>query len=147
METYLLVGSELLSSMSPVAIPPQSLGGKLSWMNPVTNLEKIERYLGSIEDGNFAYIADLFSPYAVIEQLPNRIRHQDRSCYDGRLLREGAEAAVQQSYEIKNRLVELAIAFGSLSAGSEMRAHSAMFFEFKDGKIVTQRSYDCFEPW
>jgi hypothetical protein len=73
METYLLVGSELLSSMSPVAIPPQSLGGKLSWMNPVTNLEKIERYLGSIEDGNFAYIADLFSPYAVIEQLPNRI--------------------------------------------------------------------------
>ena len=41
----------------------------------------------------------------------------------------------------------LAISFGSLSAGSEMRAHSAMFFEFNDGKVVNQRNYDCFEPW
>jgi len=27
-----------------------------------------------------------------------------------------------------------------------MRAHSAMFFAFKDGKIVTQKNYDCFVP-
>ena len=41
----------------------------------------------------------------------------------------------------------LALAFGALAVGSQMRAHSAMFFEFKDGKIVSQRNYDCFEPW
>ena len=41
----------------------------------------------------------------------------------------------------------LAMSFGNLSAGSKMRAHSAMFFEFKDGKIASQRNYDCFEPW
>jgi len=44
-------------------------------------------------------------------------------------------------------LGKLAISFGSLQAGSEMRAHSAMFFEFKDGKIVSQKNYDCFKPW
>jgi hypothetical protein len=42
---------------------------------------------------------------------------------------------------------KLAIPFGSLPAGSEMRAHSAMFIQFKVGKIVSQRNYDCFDPW
>jgi ketosteroid isomerase-like protein len=37
---------------------------------------------------------------------------------------------------------ELAIPFGTLTAGSELRAHSAMFMEFRDGKIVAQRNYD-----
>ena len=41
----------------------------------------------------------------------------------------------------------LAVGFGSLAAGSQMRCHSAMFFEFVDGKIARQRNYDCFEPW
>lgn len=41
----------------------------------------------------------------------------------------------------------LATSFGALQAGSEMRAHSAMFLEFRDGKIFKQRNYDCFEPW
>jgi ketosteroid isomerase-like protein len=42
---------------------------------------------------------------------------------------------------------KLASAFGNLAAGSEMRAHCAMFLDFRDGKIVAQRNYDCFEPW
>lgn len=42
---------------------------------------------------------------------------------------------------------KLAVPLGNLQAGSEMRAHSAMFLEFRDGKIVDQRNYDCFEPW
>jgi hypothetical protein len=42
---------------------------------------------------------------------------------------------------------KLAAPFGDLKAGSEMRVHSAMFFEFKEGKIMSQRNYDCFEPW
>jgi hypothetical protein len=42
-------------------------------MNPATTLEKIELYLKSIENGDFAYIAHLFSPAAVFEKLPNRI--------------------------------------------------------------------------
>jgi len=73
---------------------------------------------------------------------------------------KGRKLLSSQSYEIKSCLLDgdklsievlltgtLALAFGSLPVGSQMRAHSAMFFEFKDGKIVSQRNYDCFEPW
>jgi ketosteroid isomerase-like protein len=28
-----------------------------------------------------------------------------------------------------------------------MRAHIAAFLEFRDGKIVAQRNYDCYEPF
>ncbi|MGH7456119.1 MAG: nuclear transport factor 2 family protein [bacterium] len=65
-----------------------------------------------------------------------------------------------EQYEIKKALASenfvalevlwtgtLAIPFGSLPAGGQMRAHFAMFLEFRDGKIVPQRNYDCFEPW
>jgi ketosteroid isomerase-like protein len=41
----------------------------------------------------------------------------------------------------------LAVPFGALTSGSEMKAHLAMFFEFRDGRIALQRNYDCFEAW
>jgi ketosteroid isomerase-like protein len=41
----------------------------------------------------------------------------------------------------------LAIPVSTLAAGAEMRAHFAMFLEFRDGKIYRQRNYDCYEPW
>ena len=73
---------------------------------------------------------------------------------------KGRKLLSSQSYEVSSCVAEgdsvsievlwtgtLALAFGTLSVGSQMRAHSAMFFQFKDGKIVSQRNYDCFEPW
>lgn len=41
-------------------------------MNSPANVKKVEQYLRSIETGDFSYIADLFAPEAVVEQLPNR---------------------------------------------------------------------------
>jgi ketosteroid isomerase-like protein len=32
-------------------------------------------------------------------------------------------------------------------AGGQMRARFAAFLQFRDGKIVAQRNYDCFKPW
>ncbi|HET9405688.1 MAG TPA: nuclear transport factor 2 family protein [Candidatus Sulfotelmatobacter sp.] len=132
-------------------------------MNSATNLEQIKLYLRSIENGDFSYIADLFSPDSVLEQLPNRIypngiRSGVSSMADA--FEKGRKLLSSQSYELESCIADgdrlsievlwtgtLALAFGSLSAGSQMRAHSAMFFQFKDGKIVSQRNYDCFEPW
>src|SRR5215469_433092 len=132
-------------------------------MNPVTNLEKVELYLKSIENGDFACIADLFSPDAVLEELPNRIYPNGIRSGVARMaeaFEKGRKLMSSQSYEIRSCLAQgdelsievlwtgtLAIGFGSLSVGSQMRAHSAMFFRFQDGKIVSQRNYDCFEPW
>lgn len=132
-------------------------------MSPVTNLEKVARYLKSIENGDFAYIADLFSSDAVLEQLPNRIYpHGIESDVSGmaEAFEKGRKLLSSQSYEIKSFVADgdklsvevlwtgtLAVAFGSLAVGSQLRAHSAMFFQFRDGKIVSQRNYDCFEPW
>ncbi|MCF3136738.1 nuclear transport factor 2 family protein [Streptomyces olivochromogenes] len=39
----------------------------------------------------------------------------------------------------------LAVPFGELRAGHVLRAHIAAFLEFRDGKIVAQRNYDCYE--
>jgi len=54
-------------------------------------------------------------------------------------------------YKIKHEIVEvewvgiLAVPFETLPAGGQMKAMSEMFLEFKDGKIIRQRNYDCFE--
>jgi len=127
------------------------------------HLERLCRYLKSIENGDFAFVAELFAPDAVIEQLPNRIYPNGIRSGVSKMseaFEKGRKLLSSQSYEIKNHFVEgdraalevlwtgtLAIGFGSLAAGSAMRAHSAMFFEFRDGKIISQRNYDCFEPW
>jgi predicted ester cyclase len=35
---------------------------------------------------------------------------------------------------------------GEISAGSELVAHVAVFYEFRDGLVLRQTSYDCYEP-
>jgi predicted ester cyclase len=98
-----------------------------------------------------------------MEQLPNRIYPNGVRSGVSRMaeaFEKGRKLLSSQTYKITNHVVngervalevlwigKLAVPFGSLPAGSEIRAYSAMFFEFKDGKIVSQRNYDCFEPW
>jgi predicted ester cyclase len=41
----------------------------------------------------------------------------------------------------------LAVPFGSIPAGGQMRARFAIFLTYRDGKIVRQHNYDCFDPW
>ena len=129
----------------------------------LTHLQKIQHYLQSIEDGNYAYLAELFADGATVEQLPNRIYPNGVRAGVAKMseaFAKGRKLLSSQTYEIKNHVVNgekvavevlwtgiLAIGFGSLAAGSAMRAYSAMFFEFQDGRIVSQRNYDCFEPW
>jgi len=132
-------------------------------VNNVDHLDKIRLYLKSIEDGDYAPIAEIFDQDAVMEQFPNRIYPKGISSGVTAMeeaFKKGRKLLSSQNYKIKNHLVQgdqvavevlwtgrLAIAFGSMAAGSEMRCHSAMFFDFKDGKVVRQRNYDCFLPW
>jgi hypothetical protein len=128
-----------------------------------TNLEKARCYLKALEDGIFSDISAMFAPGMVVEQLPNRIYPKGirASLSDMAAgFEKGKTLFSSQSYQILNAVENsnlialevlwtgrLAVSFGNLPAGGEMRAHSAMFLEFQKGKIVTQRNYDCFEPW
>jgi ketosteroid isomerase-like protein len=127
------------------------------------NLDQARRYLKAIEDGDANYVMNLFSPDAILEQLPNRIYPNGLCSPVARVseaFEKGRKIFARQTYEITNEVVNgntvalevlwsgtLAIPFGTLSAGNQMRCHSAMFLEFREGKIAAQRNYDCFEPW
>ena len=41
----------------------------------------------------------------------------------------------------------LAVPVMDLPAGSEIKAFVAMFITFRDGKIISQRNYDCYPPF
>jgi len=130
---------------------------------PAENLDAVRRYLKAIEGGTFADIAGLFTPDMTMEQFPNRIYPKGLRSGVAKMAEAfgaGRKLLSTQSYEIKNAVAAadsvavevlwtgtLAISFGALTAGSQMRAFSAMFFEFSEGKICKQRNYDCFDPW
>ena len=128
-----------------------------------TNLDQARRYLKAIEDGDATSVLNLFSPGTVLERLPNRIYPNGlRANVDqaAAAFEKGRKIFSRQTYEITHEVSTgntvalevlwtgtLAIPFGTLTAGSQMHSHSAMFLEFRAGKIVAQRNYDCFEPW
>jgi ketosteroid isomerase-like protein len=73
---------------------------------------------------------------------------------------QGQTLLSSQNYEVTN-IVEngdevaaqivwtgkLAVPFKDLPASSELKAWVAMFLTFRDGKIVSQRNYDCYPPF
>jgi ketosteroid isomerase-like protein len=121
-------------------------------------------YLSALEgDIGTDELAAFFADDVVQIEYPNRLTPNGAQ-RDLATLLEGHERGSQlmagQRYEIKNALQcgetvvlevdwtgTLGIDAGSLAAGDEMHAHFAVFLEFRDGKIVRQRNYDCFEPW
>ena len=120
------------------------------------------RYLTAIEarDGS---ALDFYAPDAVQVELPNRLvpngatRNLDAI---REASRRGRQVLAAERYDVRNAVASgdrvalevlwtgtLAVPIGTIPAGGEMRAHFAMFLEFRDGKIVRQRNYDCFEPF
>jgi ketosteroid isomerase-like protein len=130
----------------------------------LANLDAARQYLAAIQRGASGdELAQFFTPDVVQEELPNRVSPEGKRRKLAGIL-EGAERGQQvlsgQRFEIRSAIATndrvilevlwvgtLAIPFGSIPAGGEMRAHSAMFLEFRSGKIAAQRNYDCFEPW
>ena len=132
--------------------------------NPSDNIETARRYLKAIEQGaTGATLAQFFAPQVVMELFPNRLAPQGSRSGLAEMLEaaeRGQKALSSQHYEIKHEVASgdtvalevlwvgtLAIPVAGLSAGSQMRAHFAAFLEFRDGKILAQRNYDCYHPW
>ncbi len=106
-------------------------------------------------------LAAFFHPDATHHELPNAL-FPDGSVRDLAGLCAAAEAGRAtlsvQSFEVISALAAgdhvaleaiwtgtLAVQLGNLPAGHTVRAHIAAFLEFRDGKIIAQRNYDCYE--
>jgi ketosteroid isomerase-like protein len=109
-----------------------------------------------------AEIAAHFHPDAVQVEYPSLLRpHGHR-----RPLAEIAAAAEQGRQVVREQRIEvhqvieaadraavqltwtatLARDLGKLAAGTRLVAHVAAFYEFRDGLVLRQSSYDCYEP-
>lgn len=128
------------------------------------NLSVVRSYLAAIERGATGDdLASFFAPDAIQVELPNRLNPQGGQSDLATILAradQGKKLLRSQCFEVKSETVQgdrvaleavwsgvLAVPLGALAAGATLRAHFAMFFELADGRIRTQRNYDCFEPW
>lgn len=135
-------------------------------MTPVEsqNIATVREYLAALESGAVSEaLTRFFTPDAVQIELPNQLNPNGGQS-DLPTMRKRAEQGkkllARQSYEIVSEMAQgsrvavearwtatLAVPLGSLPAGGSMAAHFAMFFELRDGRIASQKNYDCFEPW
>jgi ketosteroid isomerase-like protein len=121
-------------------------------------------YLKTIEAD--APVEELLAYYSeAVEQIeyPNRLVPQGtkRNLSDlkegflkGKKLLASQTYDIQRSYVVGNTVIletiwtaKLAVSLGPIPSGGEMKAYFAQFIEFDDGKIIRQRTYDCFEPF
>lgn len=128
------------------------------------NLEHALAWVHAIESGATGdELARFVTPDVVHEDLPNRF-FPSGVTYDLAGMQAGAErgkAIMQtQRYDILSAIAsgnavalqldwtaKVAIPLGTLKPGDEMRAHVAVFMEFREGKICHQRDYGCYEAF
>jgi ketosteroid isomerase-like protein len=134
-------------------------------MTPIEaeNLATIRAYFAAVEAGGVGDVSRFYAEDVVQIELPNRLNPNGAQS-DLATLKKRAEQVPHllrgQRYEVISEMAQgsrvvveaiwtgvLAVPFGTLEPGSTMKAHFAMFFELRDGRIVFQRNYDCFEPW
>jgi ketosteroid isomerase-like protein len=129
-----------------------------------TNLSAVRSYITAVESGAMGdALACFFTPDATQVELPNRLnQHGGQSNLATILVRaeQGRKLLKSQRFDVQSETVQgsrvaieavwtgvLSVPLGTLVAGTTLRAHFAMFFELRDGRIRSQRNYDCFEPW
>ncbi|HEY0095718.1 MAG TPA: nuclear transport factor 2 family protein [Archangium sp.] len=129
-----------------------------------TNLDTARRYLRAIEQGATGEaLAAFFHPEVTQREYPNRLVPTG-AARDLRAILAGAErgqtVVASQRYEVRHTVAEgdhvalevdwsatLQVPVGNLPAGGTMRASLGVFLTFRDGRILSQHNYDCFEPF
>jgi ketosteroid isomerase-like protein len=131
--------------------------------SPTENLALARQYLKAIESGASAEeMAQFFAPEVIVEIFPSKFfPNGSRDNLTGIIAaaKRGKKAMTTQTYAVRNAIASgdqvaleidwigtLAVPFQTIPAGGQMRAHFAAFLQYKDGKIVSQRNYDCYEP-
>ena len=128
------------------------------------NLEIARRYVARLSAGAGPDELEAFlAPDVIQEEFPNRLT-PDGATRDLQALKDGRARGLallkSESFEVTHAIesnghVALEViwravireAAGPFAAGQQLQARFAMFMDFRDGKIVRQRNYDCFDPW
>ena len=137
--------------------------GSATHMSADRNRLLIVRYYKALEDADSDALFAMYHPDAVQIEWPNQLKPKgDRRTIAGLKadFERGKGLLQSQAYDITTLVctddtaaVEavwtgtLAVAIGKLAPGEVMTAHIATFFTLKDGKITSQRNYDCFEAF
>ncbi len=125
------------------------------------NLNTVKSFLAALSNGKYGEdLRDYYHPDIIQTEYPNLLTKEKTDRDLGKLLeasRSGIKVLLSQRYELVNAyefenvviieaiwIANIAVPIGKIPAGGEMSAHFAQFFEFKDGKIIRQRNYDCF---
>ena len=104
-----------------------------------------------------------FADDVVQIEFPNRLL-PNGATRDLAALRDAAERGrkvmTAQRFEVLNAITSgdqvavealwtgtLCVPLGNIPAGGQMRARFAIFLTYRDGKIVRQHNYDCFDPF
>jgi ketosteroid isomerase-like protein len=129
-----------------------------------SNIRLVRDYYGAVQRGaTDDALARFYDPDVIQEEFPNRFL-PNGATRDLQALTEAAERGrggmASQEFELLNIVAAgsqvavearwsgtLAKAIGPIPAGTVMRARFGQFFEIRDGRIVKQRNYDCFDPW
>ncbi|WP_232832022.1 nuclear transport factor 2 family protein [Nocardiopsis sp. FIRDI 009] len=118
--------------------------------------EAVSRFAGPEE------LASFLHPDLVHTQLPNTLFPTGTVRDLSEVVaasKQGGEMLAHQHFEVTGAVASgdrvaleatwfgtLAVPLGGLPAGHVLRAHVAAFLDFRDGRIVAQRNYDCYEP-
>jgi ketosteroid isomerase-like protein len=132
-------------------------------MSQDSNRELILSYYRALEAGDGDALFALYDPAVVQTEWPNQLKPKgDRRGLEKLKsdFERGKGVMRSQTYDIKTLLctddyaaVEatwegvVAVPIGTLQPGDVMTAHISTVFTLRDGKIVNQRNYDCFEPF
>jgi ketosteroid isomerase-like protein len=129
-----------------------------------SNVSRAHEYLQAVASmGPFENVAGFYSPDVVVQEFPNRIAPQGRIRRAADLrgpYEQGRQILQSQDYRVQRIVAAgdevavelewsgiLAVPVMNLPAGTEMKAFVAMFVTFSDGKITSQRNYDCYPPF
>lgn len=122
-------------------------------MDPLTVARKM---IAAIEAGDRASLESVLADEVVQIELPNRLV-PNGAVRDKKAILEGfdrgAALMATQRYEMTGAVVQGEKAavevdwYAETKDKKTFRARFAFFIELKDGKIVAQRNYDCFDPF
>jgi ketosteroid isomerase-like protein len=128
------------------------------------NLEIARRFVQAVEQGATGEaLRQFFDPALSQQEYPNRLFPQGVK-RDVQAVLESSEKSRKvlssQRYEIRSAVASgdqvaleldwtgtLAVPLGTLKPGDTLHAMVGQFFTFREGRIVSLRNYDCYDPF